>query len=87
MLNAHMAWAGVRFGGQSSEIRMVLHRNVTDAALDVAINAFKSYFPAPELKTNMNAIDFLHDTTFNGLPSETVSEAVRCFVDTLGVAV
>ena len=39
------------------------------------------------MKTNINAIDFLHDTTFNGFPSETVSEAVRCFVDTLGLAV
>ena len=35
----------------------------------------------------MTSIDFIHDTTFESLPKPTIKEAVRCFVDTLGVAV
>ncbi len=35
----------------------------------------------------MSAVDFIHDTTFDMLPQDTVHEAVRCLVDTLGVAV
>ena len=35
----------------------------------------------------MTSIDFIHDTTFESLPKSTIKEAVRCFVDTLGVAV
>lgn len=31
-------------------------------------------------------IEFIHDTTFEMLPKETIHEAVRCLVDTLGVA-
>jgi threonine aldolase len=43
-LRAHMAAAGVLIGGQSPAIRMVFHRDVTDAGLDAAIAAFQSYF-------------------------------------------
>ena len=35
----------------------------------------------------MSAIDFSHDLTFNSLSDPVVHEAVRCLVDTLGVAV
>ena len=35
----------------------------------------------------MTSLDFIHDTTFDNLPSTVVHEAIRCFVDTLGVAV
>ena len=35
----------------------------------------------------MTSLDFIHDTTFDSLPSAAIHEAVRCFVDTLGVAV
>ncbi|MBC8407649.1 MAG: MmgE/PrpD family protein [Rhodobacteraceae bacterium] len=35
----------------------------------------------------MTPLDFIHDTTFDNLPSAAIHEAVRCFVDTLGVAV
>ena len=44
-LSRHMAAAGIKIGGQSPAIRMVLHRDVDDTALDAAIAAFKS-FPA-----------------------------------------
>ncbi|OUS33685.1 hypothetical protein A9Q94_18600 [Rhodobacterales bacterium 56_14_T64] len=43
-LGIHMANAGVRIGGQSPAIRMVLHRDVTDEGLDTAIAAFRSYY-------------------------------------------
>jgi threonine aldolase len=43
-LREHMAQAGVRIGGQSPTLRMVLHRDVTDEALNVAIAAFETYF-------------------------------------------
>jgi len=36
---------------------------------------------------NMSAVDFIHQTSFAMLPSSVIHEAVRCFVDTLGVAV
>jgi 2-methylcitrate dehydratase PrpD len=35
----------------------------------------------------MTSLDFIHDTTFDSLPSTVIHEAIRCFVDTLGVAV
>ena len=35
----------------------------------------------------MTSLDFIHDTTFDSLPSAAIHEAVRCFIDTLGVAV
>ncbi len=35
----------------------------------------------------MTAIDFIHDTRFVDFPEHIVHEAVRCLVDTLGVAV
>jgi len=35
----------------------------------------------------MTSLDFIHDTTFESLPSAAIHEAVRCFIDTLGVAV
>lgn len=35
----------------------------------------------------MKAVDFIHDTTFDDLPAATIHEAIRCFIDTLGVAV
>ena len=43
-LHSHMADAGIRIGGQSPAIRMVLHRDVTDQDLDATITAFQSYF-------------------------------------------
>ena len=43
-LRSHMAAAGIRIGGQSPAIRMVLHRDVTDQGLDATITAFQSYF-------------------------------------------
>lgn len=43
-LRAHMAEAGIRIGGQSPAIRMVLHRDVSDEGLNAAIAAFQSYF-------------------------------------------
>lgn len=39
----HMTAQGVRIGGGVPEIRMVLHRDVDDTALDRAIEAFGSY--------------------------------------------
>lgn len=35
----------------------------------------------------MIGIDFIHDTNFKNLPDAAIHEAVRCLVDTLGVAV
>mgnify|MGYP005641875247 FL=1 len=43
-LRIHMADAGIRIGGQSPAVRMVLHRDVTDDRLDATITAFQSYF-------------------------------------------
>jgi len=43
-LCAHMTNLGVLIGAQSPSIRMVLHRDVDDGALDHAINGFLSYF-------------------------------------------
>lgn len=44
-LRAHMSKAGIRLGGQSPAIRIVLHRDVTDLGLEATIRAFQSYFP------------------------------------------
>ncbi|WP_298851962.1 low-specificity L-threonine aldolase [uncultured Ruegeria sp.] len=44
-LIAHMAQAGVKIGGQSPAIRMVLHRDVDDEALGVAIRALRDFVP------------------------------------------
>ncbi len=46
-LRAHMANAGVRIGGQSPAIRMVLHRDISDEGLAATIAAFRSYFTTP----------------------------------------
>ncbi len=35
----------------------------------------------------MSAIDFILNTTFDDLPDECINEAIRCLVDTMGVAV
>ena len=35
----------------------------------------------------MPAVDFILDTRFDDLPAATIHEAIRCLVDTLGVAV
>ncbi len=43
-LNAHMTTQGIRIGGNSPEIRLVLHRDIDDAALDAAIDAFKQFY-------------------------------------------
>ena len=43
-VRSHMSDAGVRIGGQSPAIRMVLHRDVTDNGLDETIAAFRSFF-------------------------------------------
>lgn len=42
-LRAHMAEHGVRIGGQSPTIRLVLHRDVDDAGLERVIDAFRAY--------------------------------------------
>lgn len=44
VLRTHMADAGIRIGGQSPAIRMVLHRDVTDHGLYATIAAFRSFF-------------------------------------------
>jgi len=44
-LTQHMAEAGIKIGGQSPAIRMVLHRDVDDDALEAAIRAFQSFDP------------------------------------------
>lgn len=46
-LCAHMAAAGIKVGSQSPTIRLVLHRDVDDTALDAAIQAFQSFHPKP----------------------------------------
>lgn len=43
-LRQHMAKAGIRLGGQSPAIRMVLHRDISDQGLAAAQAAFQSYF-------------------------------------------
>ncbi|MCF6327893.1 MAG: low-specificity L-threonine aldolase [Devosiaceae bacterium] len=43
-LCAHMSDRGIRIGEQSPSIRLVLHRDVDDGALDHAIEGFKSYY-------------------------------------------
>lgn len=43
-LRVHMANNGVLMGGQTPAIRMVLHRDVTDDGLDLAIKSFQSYY-------------------------------------------
>ncbi|VAW25233.1 Low-specificity L-threonine aldolase [hydrothermal vent metagenome] len=43
-LCAHMTNLGIRIGEQSPSIRLVLHRDVDDGALDHAIEGFKSYY-------------------------------------------
>ncbi|KAB7615836.1 low-specificity L-threonine aldolase [Amylibacter sp. SFDW26] len=43
-LYAHMAKTGVVIGGQSPTIRMVMHRDISDDALDLAIQSFQSYY-------------------------------------------
>ena len=45
-LISHMAQAGIKIGGQTPAIRMVLHRDVDDAALDAAIAAFRTFTPS-----------------------------------------
>lgn len=35
----------------------------------------------------MKAVDFILDTTFDDLPASTLHEAIRCIIDTVGVAV
>ena len=35
----------------------------------------------------MPAVDFILDTKFDDLPAATIHEAIRCLVDTIGVAV
>ena len=44
-LRAHMAGHGVLIGSQSPTLRLVLHRDVDDAALQTAITAFRSFAP------------------------------------------
>lgn len=43
-LRASLLSQGIRIGGQSPEIRMVFHRDVDDAALDAAIDRFRTYY-------------------------------------------
>lgn len=43
-LHSHMEAAGVRIGGQSPTIRMVVHRDIDDNGLDAAIAGFRSFY-------------------------------------------
>lgn len=43
-LRAHMEAAGVRIGGQTPKIRMVMHRDINDDGLEAAIQAFRSFY-------------------------------------------
>ncbi len=43
-LYVHMSDLGIRIGSQIPSIRMVLHRDVDDGALDHAIKGFRSYY-------------------------------------------
>lgn len=43
-LLAHLEARGVRIGGQTPSIRMVVHRDVDDAALEAAIDGFRSFY-------------------------------------------
>ena len=43
-LHAHMEAAGVRIGGQQPTIRMVMHRDIDDVALEAVITAFRSFY-------------------------------------------
>jgi threonine aldolase len=43
-LHDHMAQFGVKLGGQNPTIRLVLHRDVDDAALETCISGFTSFF-------------------------------------------
>jgi threonine aldolase len=43
-LRAHMEAAGVRIGGQTPSIRMVMHRDIDDSGLDAAITGFQSFY-------------------------------------------
>ena len=43
-LHAHMSEFGVKIGGQSPTIRMVLHSDVTDEALEICFKAFDAFF-------------------------------------------
>ncbi len=47
-LHDHMARNGVQIGGKSPEIRLVLHRDVDDAALEAAISGFQAFFGQPD---------------------------------------
>ena len=44
-LRAHMANHGILIGRQSPTLRLVLHRDVDDTALETAIAAFRSFAP------------------------------------------
>jgi threonine aldolase len=39
-----MEAAGVRIGGQQPTIRMVMHRDIDDVALEAVITAFRSFY-------------------------------------------
>ncbi|MEO1364388.1 MAG: low-specificity L-threonine aldolase, partial [Pseudomonadota bacterium] len=43
-LPAHMAGHGVKLSGATGTTRFVLHKDVSDAALDAAIRGLSSYF-------------------------------------------
>ncbi len=43
-LHDHMTGCGVSIGGEAEEVRLVLHRDVSDAALEVAIAGFSEFF-------------------------------------------
>ena len=42
-LHDHMAQYGVTIGGEAEEVRLVLHRDVSEAALETAIEGFRSF--------------------------------------------
>ena len=43
-LHTHMAHFGVKIGGQTPTIRMVLHKDVTDEAFEICLQAFDAFF-------------------------------------------
>ena len=43
-LRSYMEKQGVKIGDQSPSIRMVLHRDITDQGMELAINGFKNFY-------------------------------------------
>ena len=43
-LRSYLEKQGVKIGDQSPSIRMVLHRDITDQGMELAIDGFKNYY-------------------------------------------